>query len=73
MVIVTGEGTRQDPWQLTTPPGSSQFQMYREETADPPALVCQVGKTQLRYHLRALEDLHTMLRARRLDAVGQRG
>ena len=35
--------------------------MYRDEAADPPALVCQVGGTQLRYHLRAIEDLHAML------------
>jgi hypothetical protein len=37
--------------------------MYREENADPPALVCVVGKTELRYHLRAIEDLHAMLMA----------
>ena len=37
--------------------------MYRDESLDPPALVCQVGKTQLRYHLRAIEDLHAMLKA----------
>jgi hypothetical protein len=60
---MTGAGTREQPWQLTTPPGTSEFQMYRDETADPPALICQVGKTQLRYHLRALDDLHAMLLA----------
>jgi hypothetical protein len=37
--------------------------MYRDETADPPALVCIVGKTELRYHLRCLTDLHAMLKA----------
>ena len=37
--------------------------MYRDETADPPALVCVVDKTTLRYHLRAVQDLHTMLEA----------
>ena len=37
--------------------------MWRDERADPPALVCQVGSTQLRYHLRAIEDLHAMLEA----------
>ena len=37
--------------------------MYRDEDADPPALVCQVGKTQLRYHLRSIDDLVAMLRA----------
>src|SRR3954463_2924941 len=59
-----GSGTRDDPWQLQTPPGSSAYTMYRDEEADPPALVCQVGSTQLRYQLRAIEDLHAMLKAR---------
>jgi len=59
----TGRGTHEDPWQLTTPSGSSEYQMYREETLNPPALVCIVGKTELRYQLRCLEDLHTMLKA----------
>jgi hypothetical protein len=35
--------------------------MYRDDAADPPALVCQVGSTQLRYRLQAIEDLHAML------------
>ncbi|MBF6605469.1 MAG: hypothetical protein IVW53_07810 [Chloroflexi bacterium] len=34
------------------------------ETSDPPAIVCQVGATQLRYRLRAIDDLHAMLRTR---------
>ncbi len=54
-------GTKEDPWVLTTPPGSSNYTMYREEDADPPALVCQVGSTTLRYQLRAIEDLHAWL------------
>ncbi|MBA3307204.1 MAG: hypothetical protein H0T04_00810 [Chloroflexi bacterium] len=57
-----GQGTREQPWLLKTPSGSSDYQMYRDEAVDPPALVCQVGKTQLRYHLRAIDDLHTMLK-----------
>jgi hypothetical protein len=36
--------------------------MYRDESADPPALVCQVGSTTLKYHLSAINDLHAMLR-----------
>jgi hypothetical protein len=56
-----GLGTAQKPWELETPPGSSEFQAYRDTDADPPALVVQVGKTQLRYHLRCLDDLHAML------------
>ena len=59
---MAGSGTREDPWQLTTAPGTSAYQMWRDEAADPPALVCQVASTQLRYHLRAIEDLHAWLR-----------
>ena len=57
-----GSGTKADPWKLRTPSGSSEYEMYRDESADPPAIVCQVGGTQLRYHLRAIEDLHAMLK-----------
>lgn len=63
MSAATGSGTPSDPWNLTTPPGTSQYQIYRDPDASPPALVCRVGKTELRYHLRAIEDLHEMLRA----------
>jgi len=42
--------------------GSSQYLMYRDEAANPPAIVCVVGKTELRYQLRAIDDLHTMLK-----------
>ncbi|HUY74859.1 MAG TPA: hypothetical protein VMW11_10145 [Candidatus Dormibacteraeota bacterium] len=59
-----GSGTKQSPWQLTTPSGSSEYQMYRDETLDPPAIVCIVGKTELRYRLSAIEDLHAMLQQR---------
>lgn len=59
---VRGTGTKEDPWILQTPPGTSEYQMYRDETADPPALVCTVGKTQLGYLLRCLDDLHAMLK-----------
>jgi hypothetical protein len=58
----TGSGTRDDPWVLTTPPGRSQFQAYRDETAEPPALVVQVGSTEVRYHLRSITDLHELLK-----------
>ena len=54
-------GTNDDPWVLKTPPGTSEYRMWRDEAADPPALVCQVGSTQLKYHLRAIEDLHAAL------------
>ncbi len=46
-------GTRAQPWVLKTPPGTSEFKMFRDETLDPPALVCMVGKTELRRGRRA--------------------
>jgi hypothetical protein len=54
-------GTKDDPWQLKTPPGTSSYTMYSDEQADPPALVCQVGSTTLKYQLRAIDDLHAWL------------
>jgi len=62
-VKVQGSGSREKPWVLKTPSGSSEFLAYRDGEADPSALVVQVGKTQLRYHLRSIEDLHAMLKA----------
>jgi hypothetical protein len=56
-----GTGTPDDPWVLTTAPGTSQYSMHRDESADPPALVCQVGSTTLKYHLSAVDDLHAWL------------
>ena len=58
---MNGTGTEDDPWELTTPPGSSAYTMHRDERADPPLLVCQVGSTRLTYRLRAVEDLHAWL------------
>jgi len=62
MTAAAGDGTRESPWTLATPSGQSAYTAYRDEDADPPALVVQVGKTQLRYHLRAIDDLHAMLK-----------
>jgi hypothetical protein len=59
----TGAGTREKPWTLRTPPGKSEYSAYRAPDADPPALVVQVGGTELRYHLSAIDDVHAMLKA----------
>ncbi len=56
-------GTKDDPWQLKTPPGTSDITLYRDPAATPPALVCIAGGTELRYHLSAIDDLHKMLKA----------
>jgi hypothetical protein len=57
-----GSGTKEDPWRLKTPPGTSEYTMWLDEAADPPQIVCQVGGTQLRYHKRSIDDLHAMLK-----------
>jgi hypothetical protein len=61
---VEGAGTKESPWELKTPSGTSAYQVYRDESLDPPALVCIVGSTKLSYHLRCIEDLHEMLQQR---------
>ena len=61
--VTYGSGTEDDPWQLKTPPLSSDFLAWKDEVADPPRLVVQVGKTQLSYQLRALDDAAEMLTA----------
>lgn len=58
---MAGSGTKDDPWQLKTPPGRSDITMYRDEAAD--AVVCTAGGTELRYQWRCIEDLHAMLKA----------
>lgn len=60
----SGAGTRANPWKLKTPSGSSEFVAYRDDSVNPPALVVQVGKTQLQYQLRCIDDLHAMLKSR---------
>lgn len=55
------DGTKQDPWNLTTPPGSSRYEMFRDADHDPELLVCQVGSTKLTYLWRAVDDLATWL------------
>lgn len=58
---MSGSGTKDDPWQLQTPPGSSAYTIYRDDTTDPSILVCVVGKTTLTYQARCLDDLQAML------------
>ena len=56
-------GTKEDPWELTTPPGTSAYTMYRDDSANPAVIVCQVGSTKLTYLARAIDDLHAWLKA----------
>ena len=61
--MANGSGTKDDPWVLKTPPGTSEYTMYRDDASDPPTIVCQVGGTKLLYDARAIDDLHAMLKA----------
>lgn len=58
-----GTGTKADPWTLKTPPGTADYTVHRDDTADPPLLVCMVGTTKLTYLARVLDDLPAMLKA----------
>ena len=60
----SGGGTPERPWNLKTPSGLSEFQAYLDPAGQPPAVVVRVGSTELRYHLRALDDLVAMLKER---------
>ncbi len=37
--------------------------MYKDDASSPPSIVCVVGKTELRYDQRGIEDLGAMLKA----------
>ncbi|MGI8880397.1 MAG: DUF6855 family protein [Jatrophihabitans sp.] len=56
-------GTKDDPWRLHTPPGSSAYEMYRDDATEPAQLMCQVGATRLAYDVRCIDDTVVMLTA----------
>ncbi len=60
--VTYGAGTPDDPWILTTPPQTSEYNAWRDESLKPPALVVQVGATKLSYQLRCIDDLAAMLK-----------
>jgi hypothetical protein len=62
--ITIGTGSQTDPWRLKTPSQTSEFEVWKDEAASPPALIVRVGSTKLSYQLRALDDLQAMLQAR---------
>ena len=55
-------GTKEKPLLLKTPPLSSEYTMHVDEKDGKEILVCTVGKTVLHYDIRALDDLHAMLK-----------
>lgn len=56
-------GSKDDPWKLTTPPGTSAYEMYRDVKDGKDVIVCVVGSTTLLYDARAIDDLHAMLKS----------
>jgi hypothetical protein len=60
--MATLNRTKDNPWKLTTPPGTSQYTMHVDEKDGTKVLVCTVGKTVLYYDARCIDDLHAMLK-----------
>ena len=60
--VAADKGTKDNPWVLKTPPGTSEYTMYKDESLETPVLVCTVGSTVLNYDLRCINDLHAMLK-----------
>jgi hypothetical protein len=58
--MATGKGTKDSPFQLKTPPGTSDFTMHKDDEKN--IWVCTVGKTVLHYDARCVNDLHEMLK-----------
>ena len=63
-------GTKEKPLKLKTPPGTSEFEMYKDEKDGKEILVCTVGKTILHYNFRCLSDLHAMLKCEHRGQIG---
>ena len=58
------KGTKENPWQLKTPPLTSDYEMYKDVNKEGKnIIVCKVGSTTLHYDAKAIEDLHAMLKA----------
>ncbi|HMJ71085.1 MAG TPA: hypothetical protein VK508_19430 [Cyclobacteriaceae bacterium] len=55
-------GTKENPWKLKTPPGTSGYEMYKDTKDGTEVIVCLVGKTTLLYDYRCVADLHAMLK-----------
>ncbi len=60
--MAKGKGTKESPWILKTPPGTSEYTMQKEIKDGKECLVCTVGKTVLFYDARCMTDLHSMLK-----------
>lgn len=55
------KGTKENPWQLKTAPGTAEYQMWRD--SEKGIIICKVGTTILHYDQRCIEDTVAMLKA----------
>ena len=61
--MATLNRSKENPWHLKTPPGTSEYTMHVDEKDGKRVLVCTVGKTVLLYDIRCIDDLQSMLEA----------
>jgi hypothetical protein len=61
--VETLDRTKDNPWQLKTAPGTSEYTLHVDEKDGARVLVCTAGKTVLLYDARCVADLHAMLKA----------
>jgi len=57
-----GSWSKENPWKLKTPPGTSDYEIYIDEKDGKKIIVCTVGKTVLYYNYRCVNDLYEMLK-----------
>jgi hypothetical protein len=56
------ERTKDNPWVLKTPPGTSEYTMHVDDQDGLQVLVCTVGSTVPFYKARCIDDLYAMLK-----------
>jgi len=54
--------SKNDPWVLKTPAGTSEYRMHTDEKDGQLILVCTVGSTVLHYDARCIDDLYAMVK-----------
>ncbi|HWD41659.1 MAG TPA: hypothetical protein VG944_22645 [Fimbriimonas sp.] len=55
---------KDNPYQLKTPPGTSEYEMYFDNQNGKEVIVCRVGSTTLLYNARCIDDVIAMLKDR---------
>ena len=60
--MTTLDRTKDHPWVLKTPPGTSEYTLHVEAINGKQVLVCTVGNTILHYDARCIDDLYAMLK-----------